>query len=93
MAKKAKPRQSLKTTLKTPADTWTYDGPSNLPWFKEQVELAGCEVDDSDPNMLMIRDKTGVEHMTFATDLFTLYSDGQGEAWEPIEFYGRFNVS
>lgn len=93
MARKAKSLESLKTTLKAPADTWAYDGPANLQWFKAKVELAGCEVDDTDPHMLMIRDKRGVEHMTFARDLFVLYSDGQGEAWDSVEFHSRFNIS
>lgn len=93
MARKAKALESLKTTLKAPADTWVYDGPENLKWFKAKVELTGCEVDDSDPYMLMIRDKRGIEHMTFATDLFVLYSDGQGEAWDSVEFHDRFNIS
>ncbi len=93
MARKAKALESLKATLKAPADAWVYDGPENLKWFKAKVELTGCEVDDSDPHMLMIRDKVGVEHMTLSGDLFVLFSDGQGEAWDSIEFYARFNVN
>lgn len=93
MAKKASKVEHLRATLKVPAKTWTYEAAS-LKWFTDQVEKEGCVVEfDTDTVFLTVWDKRGVPHTLFPNELFTLYGDGQGEAWESIEFYGRFNVS
>lgn len=91
MAKKASKVEHLRATLKEPAKTWTYEAAS-MKWFIGQVEKFGCTV-DADSDFLTVWDKCGIPHSVFTGDLFVLYGDGQGEAWDSIEFYGRFNVN
>ena len=86
-------KEYLEVTFKLLPKAWYLDSDmGNQEWFIKQVEKHGCAVEKHGSHSLDVYDTIGVPHAMFSGEMFILYGDGQGEAWDRQEAEGRFNL-